>query len=508
MQKVVRNIIFSVIGFAWPLILTLVTLPYIVHGLGNSMYGVFVLTLNLLGYMGIFNSLQAASTKYLSEYIALNNFDGVNKILSTTLVFNLSIGIVGGMIIFIFAEPLATVVFQIPKILQSDAIGVFRLTSIGFVISTLGWWGSGILNGLQRIDLYNTISIIMLSISSIGGFIVVMAGMGIYGIVLINIFGSLFAVVLYLYFIFRLLPAANLRFKIDPKEFKIVFSFGIFSTIQVILGIVSMQLDRTILGIWFGVEAVTIYGIPLSVAQRIHGLCSKALETIFPISSGLSANSKQDKLQKLFIRSQNLDHVLIIGFSVPLFILAGEILKYWISDDLANNGTVVFRLLIITNALLAMTAPMSFVVAGLGHPEINTAFAFLLGISNLIGYFLFIPHEGVIGAGKASLLGSVVSVPVYLWYINWKYVKISWKEFFLSTMIKPIFAGMAFAFFIFISRSFFVNGLITLIITIGFTGLVYSASTFIFKVWDEEEQSILIGFFNRLIMRISNQPQK
>jgi O-antigen/teichoic acid export membrane protein len=258
------------------------------------------------------------------------------------------------------------------------------------------------------------------------------------------------------------------------------------------------QLDRTLLGIWIGVAAVTTYSIPLSIATRIHQLCAKALEVVFPLSSGLETQSRTEQIRRLFLRAQNLNVVLVVMLSVPLMILAPEILRFWISGNFAVEAALVFRLLVIAYALLALNVVMAGMVAGFGHPEVNTAFVVLLGLSNLLGYFLLIPSYGVNGAGMASAFGSLVSVPVFLWYVNHRFLKVPLPEVFIVTIIRPTFAGFIMGVCLFLARPF-ITGIPTLFLVLSGGCIIFFVMTILLGVWQAQELEILRQVWSRVV---------
>lgn len=149
---VARNILVSILGFAWPAALLVVSTPIVFRGLGDAGFGVWSLVGNVIGYLGIFNSLQTAGTKYLAEYLAADDRVAIRRLLGTSLVFNLVMGMVGGAAIFAMARPLATHWLVIPLDLQNEAITAFRMAGIGFFVNAVGWWGASLLAGAQRYD--------------------------------------------------------------------------------------------------------------------------------------------------------------------------------------------------------------------------------------------------------------------------------------------------------------------------------------------------------------------
>jgi O-antigen/teichoic acid export membrane protein len=489
--------IFSLGGFVWPAALTLVVTPFIVRGLGETAYGIWALVGNIVGYLSMFNSLQTAGTKYLAQYIAVNDRDNIRKLLGTSLIFNLSVGILGGGAIVAFSQILATDIFKMPEALQGQSIVAFRLAGLGFCLGTVGWWGGAILAGLQRYDWVVGIFLAMNTFSTVGSLCVVMLGKGVIWVVLMNVIGTLLSIALYIWGVRTLLPDIRWTISFDRAMFKRIFSFGIYSTLSVIFAVLATQLDRTLLGIWIGVAAVTAYSIPLSVASRIHQLCGKTLETVFPFSSGLQAQNRSDQLKRLFLRAQNLNMVLVVMCAVPLLVLAPEILRFWIGPDFAAKSTVVFRLLIIAYSLYALAVVTAGIVAGLGHPKLIAAFTFIFGLTSLAGYLIFIPRWGVNGAGMAAILGSAVSVPLFLWYVNNRFFRISLIEILRSAVVRPILSGAIICAGLLLARMLITNVFILLSV-LAVSCLAYLPVSIGLGVWQAQEINIALQLWNRL----------
>jgi O-antigen/teichoic acid export membrane protein len=502
MKQIARSVAFSLLGFGWPVVIALISTPTILAGLGDDGYGIWSLVSNVLGYFVIFNSLQTASTKYLSEYMAVQDYPSVRKLLGTALTFNISVGVVGGAIIFLLARPLVVNLFGIPQDLEEYGVLAFQLASFGFAISTLSWWGTAVLTGIQRFDWLTGIMILSNTLYVLGSLVAVLIGWGVVGVVGANLASLVLSAGIYMWGAHRLLPKAAQALEFDWKMLRRIFAYGFYSTIHMVFGLIAVQIDRTLLGIWVGTAAVATYSVPLSIANRIHQLCAKALEVVFPIASGLDAQSKSDQLKKLFLRAQNLNTVLVILAATPLLILAHEILMYWISPDFADRASLVFQLLIIAYGLLGLSVVMGAIVAGLGRPEINTAFAVGLGLSNLLGYFLFMPKWGVNGAGLASVFGSALSVPIFLWYINRYFLKLRWIEILSASVSKPLLAGIIVGTALYFLRPLITSGISLFIVLVAAEAALVGI-TLLLGVWLADELALILQFWQKFI-----QPQK
>src|SRR5271155_6016002 len=61
-------------------------LPFVVHRLGDTAYGIWALVLQLTGYLGVVDSgLRSALVRYISRFHAQKDETGLNRLLSSTI---------------------------------------------------------------------------------------------------------------------------------------------------------------------------------------------------------------------------------------------------------------------------------------------------------------------------------------------------------------------------------------------------------------------------------------
>ncbi len=69
-----RNTLLNLIGQGLPLVVAVITIPFIIHGLGIERFGLLSLAWVVLGYFAIFDlGLGRATTKFVAE--AIRNID-------------------------------------------------------------------------------------------------------------------------------------------------------------------------------------------------------------------------------------------------------------------------------------------------------------------------------------------------------------------------------------------------------------------------------------------------
>src|SRR5262245_59121625 len=93
--NIVRNIFSNWTGFFVNVVIALLLSPLIVHSLGETVYGIWILIGSLTGYLGILDlGVRTSLVKYVSEYFAKKDFDALNETFNTSLVTFLLIGLV------------------------------------------------------------------------------------------------------------------------------------------------------------------------------------------------------------------------------------------------------------------------------------------------------------------------------------------------------------------------------------------------------------------------------
>src|ERR1700690_2397940 len=82
----------------------LVAAPYLVHKLGLSQYGIWMVVSAILGSMGILSTgFGDATVKYVSAYRGQNNPAGVERTIRATLTINTLLGGLFGLLVWVAA---------------------------------------------------------------------------------------------------------------------------------------------------------------------------------------------------------------------------------------------------------------------------------------------------------------------------------------------------------------------------------------------------------------------
>ena len=88
------------------------------------------------------------------------------------------------------------------------------------------------------------------------------------------------------FFVYQSLPS------FDREAIRGLVSFGIFSWIQAVSGILFGQVDRLITGVYLGAAAAASYALCAQLAQPIYGIAASGLHFLFPhVSARITTDS-------------------------------------------------------------------------------------------------------------------------------------------------------------------------------------------------------------------------
>src|SRR6185503_3133558 len=83
---ILRNVTTNWLGFVISAAVTLLLTPFVLHSLGTTRYGVWVLTFSVIGYYGILDlGFRAGLTQHLTRHVATKDYRRASEYLSTSV---------------------------------------------------------------------------------------------------------------------------------------------------------------------------------------------------------------------------------------------------------------------------------------------------------------------------------------------------------------------------------------------------------------------------------------
>jgi O-antigen/teichoic acid export membrane protein len=396
----------------WAIVISVVTLPLTLHGLGTDAFGTWVL-LNTFSAMSGWFSLAdlgtgAAATRELATRAARDDPAGVAVVIASTLALFTILGLVFAVLFGSIGPVVLPHVFSTPQHLVGALQFAIVVFAVQVLVDQVTNAAEDSLDGLQRVDLSRAVDALRRTLVAVAVAVVAVAGGGLQGAALASLAGSVLGAALSLALLRRQQVGGWSR----PQwtVMRGLLSYGKSIAVLQPIGVITRQMDRLIAGIVLGPSAVTLVEIATQIQNGAQSVLTATAYVATPASSWVHARQDTDSLRELVLRGTRYSLLLAYPVTVGAAILAPEIVHVWVGPAYAAAaGLTVLALLD-----LLLSGPMqvgSNVLIGIGRaPDVLKAAAGAVVI-NLVASVVLAHVIGVAGVFLGTLLGLCFLVP-------------------------------------------------------------------------------------------------
>ena len=416
-QGLARNTVFNLLGWIWPIGLSILSVPYTVTKLGNDAFGIFAIVSVVAGYLSLLNGPVAmGNVRYMAEAYARAESSKLEQLMWAGLLVNTALSIAGAVVMYLASDVLARNVFQIPEALVPIAVLSFQWGAISFLLNGMASAVQGITTATRRFDLRNQVGLAVGTLNTVGIVLALWLGWGLLGAVLAQVCSSALALVLYgvvAWFLLRRLPASAQRTRLDRAFVARLMSFSSLLFAGQLISQFGLQIDRALVGMFLGTSAVAVYTVPTKITDRIPGMMAVFSATLYPLSSEAVATGKIDELRRLYRETVRLLLWISAFAALPLLILSGELLSLWIGPEFMAGSWLVLALLAAGVVWRAPGTVAYQVCNGLGRADVNLIASIGTAVCISLPMLVLAPMYGTAGIALGVLIGIFVSNVAY-----------------------------------------------------------------------------------------------
>lgn len=431
-------------GQAGLAILAFWLIPYIVKKLGSEGYALYSLLGIVSGYLMLL-SLGAgnATVKYVSEHLGSGDRGALRAVLGTSLWMHAFGVCLGAAAVLVFRQEVAHLLKVEPASLKL-AVWVMACASVGGVCFALAQYGQNVLQGLQRYDLSNTLSLLQAGLFLGSVALLLWRGCGILAIggafVVINAVVGLAALASALHFL-PVYPAWDFWLESGRKPFRDFLIFSITGFVGLLSWSVIFQWDKLFIGCMLPLSQLTYYMMPSAILQKFWIIPSTITTVAFPMLSELHGAKDAAGVRRFYRRCSQLVIWLVVPGFVMLMVLAPQFLTLWLGEEFSRYGTWPLRLLAMGNFFYFMGVMPGVAVGGLGRIQYGVKAGVALALMCLFLWTFLIPRLGIVGAAWGFFLASLLVNGVFILCANRDFFSMSGREYFEDVCLRPFLAG-------------------------------------------------------------------
>jgi O-antigen/teichoic acid export membrane protein len=355
-----------------------------------------------------------AALKYIAAYRGNKDHAGVERTVRTLLGINLALGTTVAALLWLLIPVLVS---HLPNVSPELRTSYQRALGIGCILLVVKAVESVFICAQRAYERYDIAArfTIATRVATIGAAVGVAAfRRGTVMIMILTLLVALISVVLQAHAVRRRLAIHSLLPSLQRASVRQLFSFGAFSWIQGLTGLLTGQADRFLVGYLLGTHALAYYSICVQVALPIHGVAAAGLQVLFPYLAArldvLSISAMRQKFQTAFAAN-----VALVAFlAAPVIFGSRYILRLWLGQEFAMQASVALSVTACGFALLGLNVTGFYMFMAMGRIK-------LLALVNVVGAAAMLaaiaalaPRFGIVGAAAGRLVYGPIICVIYV----------------------------------------------------------------------------------------------
>ncbi len=437
MKNVSTNYVALAVGFVSVLVLT----PLLVRHLGDVQFGLWVVVMSVVGYLGLLDlGLRPSVVKFVAEYRARGEHSELREYVSTVFTLYLGAGLVAiaGTVSF---SAIAGDALDLGPELDATAAGVFVVGGVGVAIAFVNGLAGGVLEGFQRYDWNNGIAVTTQSVTFAGSLVLLHFGHGLLSFVALPVVATALGMVARL-----TLVRARLGVRVSIRHFRFGalrkgLSYATWAFVLAIATQLVFQTDSLIISLSMSIALVTVYSIAWRMVDAVNRVVFQTVNICLPLFSDLAARNQAERQRELFTESLRIAMAVAVPCHVTFLLLGDHIIELWIGPGYQSSYTVLVVLSL--TFLIHVPAHVSAVLMlGTGKHRALALVSLAAAVVNVVLSIILGLWFGIVGVALATGISFVGALGVIVPMQALRQTGLAVRTY-VATLAGPLLVGCA-----------------------------------------------------------------
>jgi O-antigen/teichoic acid export membrane protein len=335
------TVVYAVIAFFF--------MPFLVAHLGERWYGIWVLVAGIAANSYLLDiGMTTAVMRFVARYLAANDKEGANRVISTCLVIYTALAVVVFLVMAIVS------IFAHKFVSDPKDLHIIRATILLIGLQYAAEFPfkafAGIISSYVRYDLLMLSRLLNVALST--GLMVYFVGHG-YGILSMAIIVTLVdQITNYLYYRIakHLVPELSVKRRfVTPSLVKEMFSYSSWSFVIQIASQLRFRTDSLVIGAVLGASPVTFYAVGLRLVEYLVEFVNRATNMLTPVFTRYFYEGNFVEMRAKFMFVTRINAVLGLFGGGMLVILGGAFITRWMGPEFQRSYPV---LVVLTTAMI------------------------------------------------------------------------------------------------------------------------------------------------------------
>jgi O-antigen/teichoic acid export membrane protein len=392
-----------------------VVAPFLVHHLGETTYGLWILVLAFASSLGLLDfGLRASIGRHLALFHARQDFKSLQEVQSTARVILLGAALVALVVTLalqlIFARAFSVPAEEAPHIRAAVMVigsSVVWMLSMGLYDAKL--WA------YERFDVINAIECTASIAQAIGAVAAIKLGYSVLALATSVLGVALFREGAKCLACQRLPTVADAHARPSWRIAGILFRFAIWNSLWTTGARLTQQCVSFIVGARLSTASVTTFNISSSLTNYARSFVSTGAGVLIPVATAMHATERRNDQQRLFLESTMYCWFLSLLLTIGLILLGRTFITLWMGPAFAPAAGLLIILIIgealpmsqfaATGFLMSMNRQRILAALSISEALVIFALGFVLARSyGLIGICGVIALSGFVLRGVVPMV--------------------------------------------------------------------------------------------------------
>ena len=419
MSKINKRQIIKNVGSSWfslgiDVIVGILLSPFILHRLGDTAFGIWVLIFSITGYYGLFDlGIRSSIVRYVSKFTATNDVEGLAKLINTSLFSYSCVGLLSLLVTGVVAFYVESL-FRIPPELHSTArwllLMVGASVGLGFPLGVVG----GFLDGLQRFYINNWTSV---AANLIRASLIVWAlhhGRGLLTVAFITIVLPIVTSIVRGAIALRICPVPFGVKYVERATFRMMANYSGVTLLIMIATQLKFKTDTIVIGSMLSAAAITYFNIGSRIVSYTQQVVMSLAQNFVPLASQSEATGNIGRLRKVFVAGNRLCAFTCFPITAMLLILGKSFIEVWVGAKYIATSYPILVILIIPSTLMWAQAASGRVLFGIGKHKTWAYVTLVEGVCNLILSIALVRPYGIEGDAYGTAIPLACSMVLFM----------------------------------------------------------------------------------------------
>jgi O-antigen/teichoic acid export membrane protein len=444
-SRTAKNIAANWLGLGSDAIFGFLLTPFLLHRLGDTAFGIWVLMSAFTGYYGLLEfGTRNAVIRYVARYHAQKDHTALSKVIGSTVVAYAGLGGLVFLVSMLIAWRLDALLAVAPEWIRPARILLVMFgigTAVGFPISIFG----GVLEGLQRFSVTGSVQAAAAAVRTVVIVIAVKMGFGLLAVGAITLAVNLSTYIIFVTVVFHLLPHLRLRWRdADLATLRMLGAFGIVTFFVGIAHRLRFQSDAMVIGAFLSAAAVSYFAVSSKLVTYSTEAVQVMAGVFTPRFSELDATGSREELRRTLLTANFYSSLLSFPVAVALILLGKGLILAWVGENYLVSYPVLVTLA-IPMAFYVAQAGSTKVLYGMARHKVLAAALLAEGIVNVVLSIILLRYYGIWGAALGTAIPLTVTSFLFLPFHVCRHVEMPVRTYFVEGMLKPLLPSIPLA---------------------------------------------------------------